>query len=58
MGVIFVELWFVLLYFLVIDDNSDNQSAFHFSSTGFFDKLRTVLITRSAFEGPLSVSLE
>ena len=40
------------------DGNSDNQSAFHFSNTGFFNKLRTVLMTRSDIDGPLSVYLE
>ena len=48
----------VLLYCLVADGNSDNQSAFPFSNTGFFNKLRKVLITRSAIEGPLSVNLD
>ena len=48
----------VLLNFLLTDDSSDIPGAFLFSNTGFFNKLRTVLITRSAVEAPLSVSLE
>ena len=40
------------------DGSSDIQLAFPFSNTGFFNKLRIVLITRSAIEGPLSVNLE
>ena len=58
MGVIYVELWIVLLYCLTTDDNSDNQSAFPFSNTGFSNELRTVRITCSAILGPLSVNLE
>ena len=42
----------------MIDGNSEIQSALPFSNTGFFNKLRTVRITRSAIEGPLSVNLE
>ena len=38
--------------------NSDSQSALPFSNTGFFNKQRTVLRTRSAIEGPLSVKRE
>ena len=40
------------------DGNSDNQSAFPAKSTGLFNKLRTVLITRSAIEGALSAKRE
>ena len=40
------------------DGGSLNQLAFLFSNTGFFIKIRTVLITLSAIEGPLSVSRE
>ena len=40
------------------DDSSDNQSAILAKNTGFFDKLRKILISFSAIEWPLSVSLE
>ena len=40
------------------DGISTNQSAFPFSNTGVFNKLRTVLIARSAVLAPLSVYLE
>ena len=55
---IFVERWIVLLYILVIGGNSDNQSAFPFSNTGFLNELRIVPITRSANERALSVKRE
>ena len=42
----------------MLDDNSLNKSAFLFRNTGFFDKLRTVLITRSAIDGRLTVNFE
>ena len=40
----------VLLYCLITDDNSDNQSAFAAKNTGFFNKLRIVLMTLPLFE--------
>ena len=40
------------------DGNSDNQSAFPAKNIGFFNKLRKVLITLSAIDGPLSVKRE
>ena len=48
----------VFLYCLKTHGSSLNQSAFPAKKTGFFNKLRIVLITRSAIEGPLSVNLE
>ena len=58
MGVFFVEQWIVLFYFLITDESCDYQSAFPFRNTSFFNKLRTVHITRSAILGPLSVNRE
>ena len=48
----------VLLYSLTSDVNSEIQLAFPAKNTGFFNKLRKVLTTRSAIEGPLSVKRE
>ena len=48
----------VLLYCLITDGSSINQSAFLFSNTGFLNTFRIVLMTRSAFDGPLSVNRE
>ena len=45
----------VLLICLMTDGSSVIPSAFPFENTGFFNTLRIVLITLSAFEGPLSV---
>ena len=42
----------------MIDGKSLNQLALPFSNTGFFNKLRIVLMTRSAIEGPLCGNLE
>ena len=58
MGVIFVELWIVLLCISMTDGNPDIQLALLFSNTGFFNKLCKFLGTRSAIDGPLLVSLE
>ena len=41
-----------------MDGSSVILEAFPFKTTGFFIKLRTVLITRSTIEGRLSVNLE
>ena len=57
-GVIFGELWMVLLYFLITDGNSLSQSALLFSITCSFNKFLIVLISRSAFEGRFSINLE
>ena len=57
-GVIFVELRIVLLCFLKTDVNSDIHEVFPSKKAGFFNKLRIVLITFSAIDGPLSVNLE
>ena len=40
------------------DGNSDNQSAFHFSNTGFFNKLLIVLLKISAKTAPKELFLE
>ena len=48
----------VLLYCLIRDDSTRNQSAFPDKNTGFFKKLREVSMTFSAIEGSLSVNLE
>ena len=56
--VAFIELWIVLLYSLLTDGSSLNQSAIPFSKTGFFDKLRIVLMILSDIEGLLSVNRE
>ena len=53
-GSIFVELWTVSSYCLMMVDNWDNQSACLFSITGFFHKLRIVLLNLSAIDVPLS----
>ena len=58
MVVIFVELWNEILYFFMTNGSSDIQLALLFSKTGFFNKLRKVLMTRSAIEWTLSVNLE
>ena len=42
-----------LLHFVKTDGSSLNQSAFPFSNTGCLNKLRIVLKTFSAIEGPL-----
>ena len=42
----------------MIDGNSRNESALPFEKTGFFKRLRIVLITRSAMICPLSVYRE
>ena len=57
-GAIFVQLRILLLYFLKTDVSSDTHEAFPFSNTGFCNKLRKVLITRTTSEGRLSVNLE
>ena len=41
-----------------MDGNSINQSALPAKKTVFFNKLRTVLVTRSAIDGLLSVNLQ
>ena len=48
----------VLLYLLTTADSSLNQSALPAKKIDFFNKLRKVLITRSAIVGHLSVNLE
>ena len=58
MGVIFVELWIEILYCLVTDGNSLNQTAFPAKNICFFNNLRIVLETVSTILGPLSVYLE
>ena len=58
MGVIFVELWTVSIYFLITDGNSLNQLALPFSNTGFFNELRIVSMALSAILSLLSVSLD
>ena len=42
----------------MIDGNSLNQLALPFSNTGFFKRLRIVLMTRFAIEGLSSVNLD
>ena len=42
----------------MVDGKSLNPSAFPFSKTGFFKRLRKVPMTRSAIDGPSSVNLE
>ena len=44
----------VLLYCLITDGSSEIQLALPAKNTGFFNKLRIVLTTRSAILGPLS----
>ena len=58
MGVIFVEMWIVLLYCLITDGSSVNQSALPAKNFGFFNKFLLVLMTRSAIDDLLSVNLE
>ena len=41
-----------------MEDSSLNQSEFPFSKAGFFNTLLEVLMTRSAFDGPLFVDRE
>ena len=55
MGVFLMLCCMALLLFLRTVDSSDNQLALLFRKTGFFNKLRIVLITVSAILGPLSV---
>ena len=58
MGANFVELWMIFLYLLMTDGSSLDQLPFPFSDTGFFIKLRIVLMTRSHIDGPLSLDQE
>ena len=58
MGVNFIEPCIVLLYCLMTDGSSDNQSPFPAKKTGFLNKLRIVLITLSENDGHLSVNRE
>ena len=46
------------MFCFVITDGTENQSALPFRKTGFFNKLRIVLNTRSARPGHLSVTLQ
>ena len=55
MGVIVVELWIVLLYVLITDGNSFIHEASPAKNTGFLNKLRIVILNRSAKTALLSV---
>ena len=48
----------LLLYCLMPDGSSDTQSALPSRNTGFFKKLRPVLITLAAILGLLSLNLD
>ena len=48
----------VLLYFLLTDGSSDNQSPFSLRKTGFFNRLPTVLLKNSANTAPRAVIQE
>ena len=54
MGIIFNELWIVLLHFLVTDGSSFIHEAFTFSTIGFLNKLGIVLLNCSAIDDLLS----
>ena len=58
MGVVFNELWIVLLYCFITDGISINQLPLLAKNFDFFNRLRIDLITRSAKDGLLSVNLE
>ena len=55
MGIIFNELWTVLLHFLVTDGSSFIHEAFTFSTIGFLKKLGIVLLSCSAIDDRLSM---
>ena len=58
MGVIFTELWIVLLYCLITDGSSLKQSAFPAKNTGFFKRLPIVLLNLAANTAPRALFLE